>query len=189
MTSDDKHSEWEFGGIKASELVAVLNSSDKLGQVLKGHLAVEAVLGTALSTKMALPQAFQRMRLSFARKVQLAVALGLVPGADEAAFVVLNALRNALAHDCHCNISKKDGERLIRALSKAWREAPPVVEYVERGLDDLLIIGIIVLHAIASKAVEAAIDENEGRVRLRESLDTVKARWPDLLSAPNADQS
>jgi hypothetical protein len=168
--------ERDFGGIKRGELAQLLDSSDALGQILKGHLAVESVLGDALGTKAAQPKAFERLRLSFVRKVQLSVALGLLGESDEASFMVLNGIRNSLAHDYHYNISQSDAERLIESLPEAWQKVPPVVECVEKGtIKDLLFIGILVVYTIACKAVEAAIAEKEAFEDLRQALAEIKS--------------
>lgn len=167
----------DYGGIDSRELEEFLKEADTVAQVLRGHLAVEAVLTEALTTKMHLPQELRDMRLSFARKVQLATALGLIPDFEKPSFMALNAMRNSLAHQYHYVVTKEDADKLVSALPEQWRLFDAVAEVLQQEtLSGTLTVGILVVYTMAQFAVERVLDEHAAAKRLREVLDRSKAR-------------
>lgn len=72
--------------------------SSRLEIVLRGHLWVESVMNGLIEAKLRYPDALEIDRLSFANKVSLAHALGVIPPGDVGWFRKLGKLRNRLAH-------------------------------------------------------------------------------------------
>jgi hypothetical protein len=157
---------WVFAGIHQSELAEYLTDADPTSQVLKGHLAVEAVLGEALDVRMELPAELRRMKLSFARKVSLSVALGILSQDEANAFQALNGIRNSLAHEYHYTISDSDAESLLGALPAWWQESEVVKEQRAGDLGKKLRLGLLVIYTMAGRAVERELDLRRSQKRL-----------------------
>jgi hypothetical protein len=81
--------------LSREQLEIALGSDDALTVVLKGHLAIEALLDLAISEVLRQPHRLEVQRLGFALKVDLAVALGIVPDEVRGPLVKINTLRNA----------------------------------------------------------------------------------------------
>jgi hypothetical protein len=73
---------------------------DPLALVIRGHLYVEAALIKKIESALVNKKAFDIAGLRFPTKVQLAVALGRVDGADVGGFIELNRLRNKFCPQC-----------------------------------------------------------------------------------------
>lgn len=161
---------WEFG-VTPDEVGSFVDSKDSLGGVLRAHLAVESVLGAALSTQILNAGALDEMRLTFANKVQLAVALGIVSPHERSEFMALNRLRNKLAHDYHYAVTLEDCEILIAAMPTEMRNSDAVQEYVSKGtVRDLLFVSLLVALVLANFAVERALAEKAGMHRLTATI-------------------
>jgi hypothetical protein len=73
--------------------------SPELSRILRGHLLIERTIEALISRKLAKPKIlFERHRITFEMKVDLADALGLLPASHVSAAKALNAIRNAYAH-------------------------------------------------------------------------------------------
>lgn len=95
--------------------------SSRLEIVLRGHLWVESVLNGLIESKLAHPDALDIDRLSFANKVSLAHALGVLPPGDVGWFRKLGKLRNRLAHTLGGEPTDQELEELETALSSDTR--------------------------------------------------------------------
>src|SRR5690606_2219375 len=67
-----------------------------------------------------------KARLSFAQRLYLIVALGLVPADELPALIVLNKLRNQVAHRLDAAIGEEEEEALIDSLGPGTRFASGV---------------------------------------------------------------
>lgn len=74
-----------------------MNADDPVSVLLRGHLWIESMLVELIRAELPVPEAWRELdRLSWSSKLGLAVAQGNTP--DFTSFVVLNRLRNRLAH-------------------------------------------------------------------------------------------
>ena len=64
------------------------------------------------------PKAIDLEDLSFRKKVELAIAFGLLRQEDKQAYLVLNALRNKVAHNLDLQIRAEHSEKLHKSFSK-----------------------------------------------------------------------
>ena len=105
---DIKHYKREFDRYTSSE--------DMTGMMLKAHLFIENELEKLINNALINPMKFPSA--TFANKVDLAYALGLIEKEWIGAFRKLNYTRNKYAHDIDYNFTDKDFEDLLSTLSK-----------------------------------------------------------------------
>ena len=100
-----------------------LNETDTLQIVIRGHLYVEAELLDLLSESIAMvrPKAIDLADLSFRKKIEFAIALGLLAPENKRPFLELNALRNKVAHNLDLVISADHVEKFYGSFSKFFR--------------------------------------------------------------------
>lgn len=89
---------------------------DDYQQVLHGHLYFDHVLTALLTEEFKNPKAVDLIRTSFAQKLSLVDALGLIPHNLVPAVTALNRLRNRLAHNLDATIGEPEIEKLRNAL-------------------------------------------------------------------------
>jgi hypothetical protein len=98
--------------IDSSLLLQCVRSRDDLTLVIRGHLCLESALNLLLAHMV--PQSLEHLeRLSFAGKVDLAIALDLVPMQLRDAWLGVNTIRNHFAHDLHARIDAKSAAALL----------------------------------------------------------------------------
>lgn len=85
--------------------------------LLRGHLWVEKHLISLLEAELARPEALDLDRVSFAQKVKLADALGMLTPDEEGLLRKLNQARNLLAHDLR-------GHPTVEVIADLERSAP-----------------------------------------------------------------
>jgi hypothetical protein len=102
---------------KREQFLKHLNAEDELGALIRGHLYIEAALIKLVEHALNVPGAFNVARLDFPRKVELAIALGVLEEFQKPALLQLNRLRNKFAHDVEATISPQDESELISNLS------------------------------------------------------------------------
>ncbi|NGN95313.1 hypothetical protein G5C66_21560 [Nocardioides sp. KC13] len=74
-----------------------MNAEDPVSVLLRGHLWIESMIVELIRAELPIPEAWRELdRLSWSSKLGLAMAQGNAP--DFTSFVVLNRLRNRLAH-------------------------------------------------------------------------------------------
>lgn len=100
-----------------------LNSRSPLHMVLKGHSFVDAALSVIIAESLPVARSFEVAALSFPLKVDLAVALGLIPAEERGGYVRLNRLRNRFAHNPTTRLSKRDAVDFYNSLSPHQQEA------------------------------------------------------------------
>jgi len=106
-----------------TRFLELINSADPLSLVIKGHQAVETALNAAISEALPDPHALEIERLSFALKIDLAVALGAVREDSRPSLVQLNGVRNRFAHRMEASFDSKAATDLFNALSPWQRSA------------------------------------------------------------------
>jgi hypothetical protein len=103
------------------KFVAALRGEDALGVVIRAHIHIEAKLVELLQLLLD-ASALDRMRLDYAQRVHLAVALGLK--AEHAPpLLALGSLRNAFAHRIDTALDANRVENLYSTLSPTDKEA------------------------------------------------------------------
>jgi hypothetical protein len=96
-------------------LATALESEDDLGKVVRGHIHIENELEQIISFASPKPEHLKLKRQGFARKVQLALVLGL--RADLAPALKAAAdLRNEFAHELDTKLGKELAGNLIEKL-------------------------------------------------------------------------
>jgi hypothetical protein len=95
---------------------------DAVGVVVRAHLYVESTLTQLIEKSLARPQAIDAVRLPFALKVRLAIALGAVPEDFRAPLQELNTLRNKLVHRLDAKVDATDEDRLFNSLTEFERD-------------------------------------------------------------------
>ena len=104
-------------------LEEILSSPDPFVRIVRGRQAIDAALSAALTETLAEPHAVEIDRMSFALKIDLAVAFGAFPADSRPAYVAVNRIRNAFAHR-HDAVLADDAVRdLYSALSSRQRDA------------------------------------------------------------------
>lgn len=100
-----------------------LDEKDALQIVIRGHLYVEAELLDLLGESIAMvrPKAIDLGDLSFRKKIELAIALGLLAPENKRPFLELNALRNKVAHNLDLVISPDHIEKLYSSFSSFFK--------------------------------------------------------------------
>ena len=87
--------------------VKSLQNEDPLGVVIRGHLFIESKFIRLIEEALPDAGAIDLGRLNFPLKLDLAVALKLLPETEKRGYAQLNALRNQLAHNIDAQINRK----------------------------------------------------------------------------------
>lgn len=95
---------------------------DQFQQVLHGHLYFDHVLTALLTEEFKNPKAVDLTRTSFAQKLSLVDALGLLPHDLVPGIAALNRLRNRLAHNLNATIGESELTKLRTALPSALQK-------------------------------------------------------------------
>jgi hypothetical protein len=103
------------------KLFEVLDSDEPLVMVIRGHLWIEHELQLAMWRVLELPEVLSFDRLTFERKIELAVAVGVLEETEMPAYLAANALRNRFAHDPEMEIDAATADRLVTTLTPELR--------------------------------------------------------------------
>ena len=154
-----------------ADFLAVLRGEDELGAVIRAHLHVEAELNELLNAMTPAPKHLESMNLRYAKKAQLACALGLSEEYLQP-LQKLGALRNAFGHRLDTKITEKvidelynsfssDSKRLMNDSYSLTSEQLPVG--VPAKLQELDPRSKFIFIAVALKAeIELATNEAKG---------------------------
>jgi hypothetical protein len=140
------------------ELLTALNSTDHLAMVIRAHQCIEVALDALISESLPFRHDKLVRGIPFLLKVDLAIGLLVLELEERPVLVVINKIRNTFAHELINEISKKDVDDLLNALSKRTRasigkyEDDPDIPYRFRT---------------ASLAVFTCLEANIDRVRDR----------------------
>ncbi|MCU5343279.1 hypothetical protein OCA10_29700 [Bacillus cereus] len=107
---------------QVNEFSEVTDGEDSLQIVLRGHLYVEYELERLLRKNMENPDSILTDRFMFMNKVNLAIALGLLPKSRKKAYKKLNDLRNKYAHRLRFEVEHKDLDDFISDMDKEVRD-------------------------------------------------------------------
>jgi hypothetical protein len=102
--------------IDSDELENHLRGEDDVGVVIRGHLGLENALNTLL--EVGLPKGLSNLEnLRFPARVDLAIAMGLLDPAGRSAWLLVNELRNRVAHDLDATLDEAVAGQLEGALA------------------------------------------------------------------------
>ena len=100
----------------------MLLGQDNLAIVIRGHLYFESALNRLIEESLREPSEIDVERLTFRLKTELALALEAVPRDLKQPLLLVNSLRNRLAHDIDAEITAKDTNNLFNFFTKHDRE-------------------------------------------------------------------
>ncbi|WP_275792871.1 hypothetical protein [Prescottella equi] len=89
--------------------------------LLRGHLWVEQFLMALIEAEVANPEPLNMDRMTFASKLNLAEALGLLSSGDAKTIRILNKMRNRLAHDLEGEPGQEELSALEASLSDSQK--------------------------------------------------------------------
>ena len=98
------------------ELTRFLMGEDPLGVVIRAHIHIEHELVEFIRARCHPPDAILAVTEGYARRVKLALKLGLPPEFKEALHMI-GDLRNRFAHRPNASIERQDADRLDAALA------------------------------------------------------------------------
>ena len=102
--------------IDSEELNRHLRGEDNVGVLIRGHLGLENALNTLL--EVGLPKGFSNPdNLRLPTRVDLAIATGLIDPTTRTAWLLVNELRNCVAHDLDATIDEAKADQLEIALA------------------------------------------------------------------------
>jgi hypothetical protein len=102
--------------IDSEELDRHLRGVDDVGLVIRGHLGLENALNTLL--EVGLPKGLSNLdNLRFPARVDLAIVTGLMDPTARTAWLLVNELRNRVAHDLDATLDEAEATKLEIALA------------------------------------------------------------------------
>jgi hypothetical protein len=104
-----------YGG---KQILKAMKGGDPLGALVRGHLFVESKLIELIEDTLHNPNAIDLSRINFPTKLNLAVAMGLLPESERRGYTALNALRNRVAHNFETELVASDENTLLKSFSK-----------------------------------------------------------------------
>lgn len=160
-----------------------IRSGDRWQQLIQAHLYFEHVVSQILADALAKPEAIALSRMGFSQRVDLIVAMALLP--DELVTPVrkISGLRNKIAHDLTFEISDNDIRDLENCTPVFLRDAVRAEPGREEGslsLEELLTV--ILLKADLLRQQRAAIREINRKSEIR--LRTVLRNTPGVTYVP-----
>jgi hypothetical protein len=105
------------------DILTILNATDLLTVTVRGHQCVETALTLLLLEALPAPHEIELSRLSFALKLDLALALNLIRCDSSPLFMALNRLRNRFAHDPGATFDAKAATDLANTFSTFQKHA------------------------------------------------------------------
>jgi hypothetical protein len=156
------------------ELLAAVNAPDLLTVAIRGHQCVEAALNQLLNAALTAPHEIEIKRVSFAPKVDLAIALGLLRVDSRALFLAVNRIRNQYAHDQQAQFDSNQSADVANAFSSYHRRVTGIDPAVPRAAREALEYAIGITFVEAQSSAERVHNE-------KVSLAAALARMQKLL--------
>lgn len=160
-----KHEAFSFDYEDFLERVKV---GDNWQQLVQSHLYFEHVVTQILSEALANPEAISLSRMGFSQRLDLIVAMALLPDELVAPIRKISRLRNKLAHNLSFRVSERDVRNLENCTPTHLRDAVRAEEGRAAGplaLHEL--IGVILLKADIIRQHHAASREIGKKAELR----------------------
>ncbi|MGD9276478.1 MAG: hypothetical protein PVJ67_04875 [Candidatus Pacearchaeota archaeon] len=96
------------------DLLGLRETNPLLERVIIGQLIIEYTLVQTIQTKLNNPQSIDLFDISFPKKVELAISLGLIKKDFGVFLNKMNTLRNRFAHNLNYNITRNEIYGLIK---------------------------------------------------------------------------
>ncbi len=104
--------------IDPQKLITDLNSEDDVGLLLRGHLYIERELVRIIEFHFEVPELFDTDSINFPKKIYLAGAMGVMTPEEIKPYMMLNKLRNKVAHNLDSCVTEKDIRTLIESFTE-----------------------------------------------------------------------
>ena len=111
------------------EFQAALQAEDTLGLVVRAHIRLELCLNDLIAILLVDAAYVEKMNLEYSQKVNLVIALGLLPQYGPA-LLAMGSLRNAFAHRAGASLGRQEANNLYKALAAEDRTL--VIQSYER---------------------------------------------------------
>ena len=128
------------------------------------------------------PEAIDLTRLGFPLKVDLAIALRLLLPEEKPAYIVLNKLRNRLAHDLDVEIGRTEEIELFHAMGSMQRLSLSNRSPDDFQFPDLLRRVIAVLFVSTEVALQKLIESKAETARLHQEMEKLHHQVEETLS-------
>ncbi|PEX45965.1 hypothetical protein COJ42_17100 [Bacillus cereus] len=156
---------------QVNEFLTVTDGEDSLQIILRGHLYVEYELERLLRHNIENPDSILTDRFMFMNKINLAIALGLLPKSRKNTYKKLNDLRNKYAHKLRFEVSDKDLDDFISVMDEEVKD-----DFSEKHKDvDVKDIKLKLKHVLSAVWMDASktvyIREVE---KYKEQMDAVR---------------
>jgi hypothetical protein len=103
--------------VDENQVEVILGHEDGLVIVLKAHMLLEQLLSEYIRVRLPTIGNETLNRLRFGDQVALASALGAFPESSRAAYMKVNNLRNALAHELDRDVLPADEKAIFESLA------------------------------------------------------------------------
>lgn len=152
-----------------ARFVGHMNAEDASLIVLRGHLWIESRLTRLIEHMMERPDQFDVGRYGFAQKLDLAVALGVIPLEARPGLSALNKLRNRMAHRLDAPVTPEDERELVRRAheSSPWLDGRLREQPADDAFPSRLRHTLEVMFATLGRAYEEKL---QAEVRVIETL-------------------
>lgn len=108
--------------LTTDELVAIVDANDDAVASIRGQVAIEDALSEVFAHALPSADELELERVSFALKVDLAIALGVLHSSSRALFMKLHAVRNRFAHKATAVLEAKDFSEIRNSMSDFHRK-------------------------------------------------------------------
>ena len=97
-----------FNELDDHAMERLIFDEEEISPILKGHIFIEKILETLISSNLPAPKALFKRTRSFELKVDLALAMGLIDEKHFSAFKAINNIRNNYAHKHDYKVTLKE---------------------------------------------------------------------------------
>ncbi|MES5869260.1 hypothetical protein [Bacillus cereus group sp. RP32] len=101
------------------------DGENELQVVLRGHLYLENAVERLLQSVLVKPGSILTNRFMFISKVQLGIALGVIPESRKTLYEKLNTLRNNYAHQLNFKMTDKHLNDIVSCMDKDLKSSYP----------------------------------------------------------------
>ncbi|MDF0542680.1 hypothetical protein PX699_10030 [Sphingobium sp. H39-3-25] len=158
------------------DFIEKVQSGDRWQQLIQAHLYFEHVVAQLLKEALAKPEAISMSRMGFSQRLDLVVAMALLP--DELVIPVrkISGLRNKIAHDLAFEIADKDVQDLENCTPIHLRKA--LLQEEDRGggrlhLHELLIVILLKADIVRQHLAANREIAKKSELRLRSALKKI----------------
>jgi hypothetical protein len=176
--------------------LARLSGVEKWLQLLQAHLYLDHIVTLLLNEALLNPEAINLSRMGFSQKLQLLIAMNIIPAELVAVIESVNGLRNKIAHDLNFEIDEKTECDFINAVPVAIRDIAKSISDSEPGrgrFGQILVVLVIRVELLRQMycfhKLEGTKVSLELRVVAEEIRGEARTRKPDLPGVAKPPQS